>query len=436
VGLLGGRKRARPRACVFGIDGLPHTLLRRLMASGVMPHANRIFASGLRRMTVTLPEISAVSWTSFMTGAGPGAHGVYGFTEFEPGGYGIRFPLFPALRVPTIWDRLGRKGKRSVVLNQPSTYPAREIPGILVSGFVAVKLERAVWPAALAERLRGMEYRIDVDTEKAAKDADFLFRDLEETHRSRRRAFDFLWREEKWDLFEVVLTGTDRLQHYQYDTVEDESSPNHARCLEYYASVDAFLGHAHDRYVTETGDAEGIGFFALSDHGFTRIRHEFYLNAWLVREGYLAFRSEKPASFEEADPQSRAFGLDPTRIYLHRRDRFPRGCVGEGEVRALREEIREKLLALRHEGEPVLRAVHLPEEIYEGPRSGEAPDLVLLAHDGFDVKGWMRTGPVFGRSRFTGMHNWDDAFLWNGGPMPDALDITGIAAVVEERLGA
>ena len=62
------------------------------------------------------------------------------------------------------------------------------------------------------------------------------------------------------------------------------------------------------------------------------------------------------------------------------------------------------------------------------------PDLVLLANDGFDVKGWMRTGEVFGTSHFTGMHNWDDAFFWSTDEMPGGFDITSIAGAIERRL--
>ena len=39
-------------------------------------------------------------------------------------------------------------------MNVPNTYPARALNGLLVSGFVAVNLERAVYPAELLARLR------------------------------------------------------------------------------------------------------------------------------------------------------------------------------------------------------------------------------------------------------------------------------------------
>ena len=39
------KKRSGPKACVFGVDGLPHTLLTRLMDDDVMPRAKEIFGA-------------------------------------------------------------------------------------------------------------------------------------------------------------------------------------------------------------------------------------------------------------------------------------------------------------------------------------------------------------------------------------------------------
>ena len=108
-----------------------------------------------------------VSWTSFMTGANPGTHGIFGFTDFKPGSYEIRFPNFLDMKAPTIWQTLADKGKKSVVINQPSTYPARPVNGILVSGFVAIELAKAVYPLNRLAALEKMGYRTDIDTLKS-----------------------------------------------------------------------------------------------------------------------------------------------------------------------------------------------------------------------------------------------------------------------------
>src|SRR2546426_7790909 len=73
------------------------------------------------------------------------------------------FRIFGDVKSETLWDVAGRAGKRSVVMNVPNTYPARALNGLLVSGFVAVNLERAVYPATLLPRLKDDGYRIDVD---------------------------------------------------------------------------------------------------------------------------------------------------------------------------------------------------------------------------------------------------------------------------------
>ncbi len=77
-------------------------------------------------MKASLPEISAVSWTDFMTGTNSGTHGIFGFTDFKPDSYELRFPNFLDVKAPTFWDTLGAKGKKSIIINQPSTYPARQ----------------------------------------------------------------------------------------------------------------------------------------------------------------------------------------------------------------------------------------------------------------------------------------------------------------------
>lgn len=88
------------------------------------------------------------------------------------------FPNFKNLKTQTLWEELGGKGKKTVVINMPATYPAREINGAIISGFVSLDINKAVYPPSLIPRLKQMGYRIDPDTMKARHDHDFLFRDL------------------------------------------------------------------------------------------------------------------------------------------------------------------------------------------------------------------------------------------------------------------
>ncbi len=414
------------KAVVVGLDGVPHSLVEKLTADGVMPHMAELGASSpFARMTVTLPEISAVSWPSFATGLNPGGHGVFGFTDLKPGTYDVRFTSSADVKAPTIWDRLGRVRKRAVVVNQPSTYPASSINGALVAGFVAVDFDRAIMPPPLRPKLRALGYEIDIDTVKCREDHDLLQKQLTATLDGRRRAAVHLWENETWDYFELVVTGTDRLQHYLWDALADEKHPRHDFCLSYYREVDRLVGDMFAR----ARDA-GAAFYLLSDHGFCAAQQEVYLNTWLAQEGFLSFEGDKNDSLAALAAGTRAFALDPNRIYVNVAGKYPRGAVRPGDSPAVLAEIKEGLLALSHNGRPVIRKIFHRDEIYDGPYAAGGPDLVAVAHHGFDVKAHLGKAEVFAETNLTGMHTYDDAVFWSLEPPPADVKITDLAALI------
>lgn len=409
------------KACVVGLDGVPHSMITKFMRDGVMPRTAEIAAAGaIAPMTVSLPEISSVSWTTFMTARGPGEHGIFGFTDLHPGTYKQSFPSFRDVKTDTIWDRLGERKMRSVVINQPATYPARPIHGALVSGFVAIHLDKSVFPAKYLGDAKTMGYEIDLDAGEVRDNPALLFKRLGELLVMRRRMLDTLWSAEKWNLMEVVVTGTDRLHHFMMDAYEDPSHEHHGAFLDYYRAVDEFVGYVYDKF-------EGENFFVLSDHGFCRTHHEGYVNAVLAEHGYLKFTREGATDLTDISESATAFALDPARIYIHRRGgRFPRGSVGDGDVARIKDEIRAVFEGLTYEGEPVIRYIFDGDEVYSGPQSRLGPDLLLVPHNGFDLKGRIGAPSAVGNRRLQGMHTWDDAFCLSrrGGLVGDGEELT------------
>ena len=431
------RTRKTNRVLVIGLDGVPESLLRRLAGDGTMPRVAELLTRGhLSPMTVSLPEISAVSWPSFMTGTNPGTHGIFGFVDFRPGTYDIRFPQYRDLKARTIWDRLGDRHRRSVVVNQPSTYRARPLLGAMISGFVALDLESSVFPPSLLGPIQRLDYRIDVDTHRARADHQYLVRELDSMLEGRERAVDHLWRTEDWDYFEVVVTGTDRLYHFLWDALDDSSHPFHQGFRDYHRKVDAFVGRLVDRFTADCGREDPLsGLFLLSDHGFTGIVQEVQINVWLRENGYLSYRTREPTGLDSVTDDTRAFALDPGRIYIHRQGRFPRGRVGPEGAEELKREIAARLMELTHEGRPVMRAVHPVEEVYSGPHAKDGPDLLLLSHHGYDLKAKVPEKSLFCRTPLVGMHTWDDAFFFSDTKCDGTLDIVDLAARIEPRVG-
>ncbi len=417
--------RRKNKACVIGLDGVPWSMIVDLARRGIMSTMTRLIDSGhLHKMRASLPEVSSVSWTNFMTGTNPGNHGIFGFTDFKPGTYDIRFPNFFDVKSKTIFEILGEKRKKSIVINQPSTYPARKINGVLISGFVAVELAKSVFPRAYLSTLEQMGYQVDIDTLKSRENPAFLWQELAKTMSGHQKALNFFW-EEEWDYFEFVITGTDRLHHFLWRAYENPNHPYHQHFLDYYRQVDRILGKIIAAYKKMTDGEDGL--FILSDHGFTGIKREVYLNAWLEQNGYLRFRGSEPRGLENITARTKAFAMDPNRIYLHLKRKFPRGIIGYREKKPLKTEIASKLEKLEFEGRRVVRKIFFAEDIYSGPQAAKGPDLIVIGEPGFDMKGSVKHKEIFGRTGLQGMHTWDDAFLWAKTPLGEDLAIEDVA---------
>ena len=168
--ILKKRPSSGPRVFILGLDGTPYGLMQDLFSRGILKNLSEIAQKGcFQQMSTTIPDVSSVAWTSFMTGVNPGRHGIFGFMDVKPGTYSTFFPNTTHVRSPSIWQLIAKEEKKSVIVNMPSTYPAQEINGALIAGFVAIDLERATYPKKLVPWLKETGYMLDVDDSKATQ---------------------------------------------------------------------------------------------------------------------------------------------------------------------------------------------------------------------------------------------------------------------------
>lgn len=433
MGLTGFSKpRSVKRTFVIGLDGVPCGLLRRLMDEGVMPELSNIVKEGtLMPMQASLPEVSSTSWSTFMTGVNPAKHGIYGFMDLKKGSYDIYFPRSSDIKSETFWDIAGKQQKRSIVLNVPSTYPARPVNGILTAGFVAVDLEKATYPKEAYAYLKEIGYRMDVDNEMAVRDIEAFKKDVDNTFEKRQEAFKFFLDNEHWDIFIAAITETDRLHHFFFDGFADKNHPMHDFLINFYRKIDNMAGYFYKKVKDDN-----TLFLIISDHGFTSVKKEVYLNAWLKENGYLRFNTDSPGSLAEIDARSSAFCLDPSRIYINLKGKYPSGAVSRAEYEPVREKIRQGLLGLKIEGEDAIKEAFFKEDIYFGPCLDDAPDIVVLANEGFDLKGAIKKNEVYGKGVFTGAHTRENAVLFiNMSVKAKSVNIADIAPTILSSMG-
>lgn len=400
--------RTFPPLVFLGLDGLPWSLARDLCGQGLLPNLAQVMG-GSGAIRAELPELSPVNWTSLFTATPPGVHGVYGFTALDPLSYRLSFTDFTHVRKTTIFERLDEAGFFAKVVNMPLLAPVRPCRAMLVAGFPAGELRGSTHPPVLGNILEDAGYRVDADTVRGATDPAFLLAELHRTLRGRKKALDLLWPDMSWDLFMLVLTETDRLGHFLFPALTEMHHPLRGPCLEFMAAWDRLIGNVLDRYDGLPGPKRLI---MMADHGFTALEQEVDLNAWLARAGMLRM-SRPPENEWDADcmdSRTRAFALDPGRIYLHTKDRFARGRISRADARSLSAELETALKALSWNGRRVIREIHRGEELYAGPQAHLAPDLVLVPEPGFDLKGKFGKTGVFGHFGRQGMHTAHDVF--------------------------
>jgi len=421
------------RTVVIGLDGMPYRLIKDLAENGTMPNMKVLIEEGVfRQMESSIPEISSVAWSSIITGTNPGVHGIFGFTDLAPGTYRTVFPNFSTLKATPFWGREG--AGRSVIINVPSTYPARKLDGVLIAGFVALDLEKATYPASLVPKLKAMDYRIDVDSQRAKESMSFFLKDLDRTLRARISAYRYLWGEEEWDTFMLVFTGTDRLAHFLWDAYEDESHTYHSAFLDHLRQIDEVIGEI----VRGMADKDAI--VLLSDHGFELLEKEVYVNVVLKQERFLRFNREPPTSLKDIGDDAKAFALDPARVYVNLKGKYPRGCVNPEDREAVLADLESIFDSLQIDGRRVIKRIYRKEEIYEGPFLERAPDLVLVANEGFNLRANIKATQLWGKDIRTGKHSQHDAFLLVKGEgaeeiVPEKPSVADVVSIMDKLRG-
>ena len=93
----------------------------------------------------------------------------------------------------------------SVILNIPQTYPANPLNGVLVSGFVALDLKKAIYPYVAYQYLDSINYEIDVNAQKAKDKKDVFIKELYDVFKKRKTAIHHFFEKEEWDLFILAI---------------------------------------------------------------------------------------------------------------------------------------------------------------------------------------------------------------------------------------
>ncbi|MHC4326102.1 MAG: alkaline phosphatase family protein [Planctomycetota bacterium] len=421
--------KKNPKTVIIGLDGVPFGMIKDFAETGVMPQTDKLISQGIfRAMHSSVPEVSSVAWSSMITGSNPGQHGIFGFMDLSAGSYKMKFPNFNDLKAPPFWDLWDGQ---SVIINIPSTYPVKAMNGVLISGFVSIDFEKSVHPKFLVPDLKRLDYRLDVDSQKAHSSMELFLDDLDKTLDARIEAYRYLWDSSNWRTFMLVFTATDRLMHFLWDAYQNADHKYHNLFLEHFRKIDGVIGEIAGKISNEDL------LIIHSDHGFERLDHDVYINYLLMQEGLLRFKDTQNIVLDNIDYGTEAFALDPARIYLNRKGKYPCGTVDRTDTAEILEKLEKLFSSLTIDGRKVIRDIYRKEQLYAGPYVENAPDLVLVGAEGFNLKANIKAEKLYDKGIFGGKHTQDTAFLTirglsNTDIVPDIPAISDITSIVEK----
>lgn len=93
----GRRSTSEKRAIVLGLDGLDPKMVQALIDAGRAPNFKKLAETGsFTALGTTMPALSPVAWSSFITGRSPGGHGIADFIVRDPETYMPFFSIWEA----------------------------------------------------------------------------------------------------------------------------------------------------------------------------------------------------------------------------------------------------------------------------------------------------------------------------------------------------
>jgi predicted AlkP superfamily phosphohydrolase/phosphomutase len=430
---------------VIGIDGGTWNVLGPLARGGVMPTMNRVLEEGAaRELTSVVPWYTMPGWTSLMTGANPGRHGILHWVKNESQDYwesrrpGRPFIASGDIPLPTFWDVAGAAGKRVAVVNMPITYPAWPVNGTMVTGLLtpAGDLPGQSYPDGVLSDYP--EYRVDLrhakgrEAEGKLPPVPQILAEMADVTRRRTRLMTDLTAGDV-DLAVMVFVGMDRVSHRAWTEQEAVLTKPEAEWGEverlvagYYRSLDRVIGSL----VEAAGDRSTVLF--ASDHGFgPGPDRKFRANAWLRDAGYLGLRAGglqraayasvlrnaaskalrawrsragRPAehvgvSWAQSSAYAVHFSWCPLfGVTVNERGSKRQGSVARAEIPRLLARLESDLRGVRDAdaGLPVVRHVHRREEVAEGPEIHRLPHLFVEVDPRYFPDDGLRRAEVFG----------------------------------------
>ena len=281
------------KVLIIGLDGATFDVIYPLIEEGWMPNFKNFIRSGASgSLLSTIPPISGPAWLTLATGIRPNKTGIYDFLYKKEKNYKLQSISYSDYIGKTVWDYLNQAGKYVGILNYPLLRPLYKINGFMTTGIGASPDSIFTYPKSLKRELDNLvnKYELVVPYHNIQyNNIDLFLEDLNRVFDKKVQATKYLIKEKKWDLFWVIFSETDWIQHIMWRYIDEEHTSHERNNNEKYKQAFKKFWNKIDREIGELSSIvdDRTNIFIISDHGFGSNDQLFKLNVWLEQEGYL-----------------------------------------------------------------------------------------------------------------------------------------------------
>ena len=282
-----------PKVYLIGLDGAsPDFIFTNLRDLSTFKKIVIDGVSGV--LESSIPPVTCPAWNCLITGKSPESLQLYDWEDF-------RFDTGPFLsdwsmkNSLTLFEFLSKFDKKVISLNLPLTYPPRKIKNcIIISGFpLPENRNDFFYPPTIKKELGEIirdhkELNPEAVKLRYTGDYDEFINEINLSIEKTLELAEYFAMYHSHDLFIVVFTALDRIQHYFWHFIDEKHPKYNYKNKKYvniikktYMKIDralnTFLKHIdEDSYI-----------FIVSDHGFGPLYGHFLINNWFIKEKLL-----------------------------------------------------------------------------------------------------------------------------------------------------
>lgn len=449
------------------LDGFDYSYIEKHFEE--LPYLRSLYNEDkLAPLESVVPADSIPAWTTIYTGLNPAQHGILesidylDFKNKKKGDYSI-------IQGNTFFDVLSKKGKKVFVFNPFMAYPAWDINGLMIcgpvfeGGDVSTNCPKEVNLSEIPSIGGMVEQPSDKEMEDFYKNTMKLSQDQFDT-------FCKYFEKEDYDFAFLGITTPDRMQHFlwRYTDPGDRTHPKRGRLfdsvLNMYKLMESNVKNIIDKY------GEEYNVVIISDHGHARrCEKTFYINQWLINNGFIEDKSKKKRTIEYAKNTAfkcmatlrcvnkgtkffkkfkfahkvknadYVFSGNKQKIYAPKFDgtnpfggiMVERSCFSSAEeYEEMRQKLIDGLCEVKDKGEPIMLWAKRREDIYSGEKVENYPDIVYRMKPNYGVDRGLFGKRLFGINAMheiiSGGHQFTGVIMGNRDDVKDVGSVLNI----------